>query len=148
MEKASSCRRVAQEARGLGWQVRARQAGDWTRPYGLTADLVEPLLRDVTPDVLQAIGPHAQAVLAAMSPAAGSALALPLGRHQMVGAVRRLLLATAAGKPVLVIVDDAHSADDASADLLMQLEASGPPVFVLLACRPPLPALVALPRSR
>ena len=143
MGKTAFCRRVAEEARGLGWQVRAMQASDWTRPYGLTADLVEPLLGD-DPEVLQAIGPHAQAVLAAMSPAAGSAqpLALPLGRHQMVGAVRRLLLATAAGKPVLVIVDDAHSADDASADLLMQLAASGPPVFVLLACRPTLPDLL------
>ncbi|HSV83723.1 MAG TPA: AAA family ATPase, partial [Ramlibacter sp.] len=144
MGKTAFCRRVAEEARGLGWQVRAMQASDWTRPYGLTADLVEPLLRNVTPDVLEAIGAHAQTVLAAMSPAAGSAqpLALPLGRHQMVGAVRRLLLATAAGKPVLVIVDDAHSADDASADLLMQLAASGPPVFVLLACRPTLPDLL------
>ena len=143
MGKTAFCRRVAEEARGLGWQVRSLQASDWTRPYGITADLVEPLLREA-PDALQAIGPHAQAVLAAMSPAAGSAppLALPLGRHQVVGAVRRLLLATAAGKPVLVIVDDAHSADDASAEVLMQLAASGPPVFVLLACRPTMPELL------
>ena len=143
MGKTAFCRRVAEEARGLGWQVRAMQASDWTRPYGLTADLVEPLLGD-DPGVLQAVGPHARAVLAAMSPAAGTAqpLALPIGRHQMVGAVRRLLLATAAGKPVLVIVDDAHSADDASAELLAQLAASGPPVFVLFACRPTLPDLL------
>ena len=143
MGKTAFCRRVAEEARGLGWQVRSLQASDWTRPYGITADLVEPLLSNA-PDVLQAIGPHSQKVLAAMSPTAGSEppLALPLGRHQMVGAVRRLLLATAADKPVLVIVDDAHSADDASADLLVQLAASGPPVFVLLACRPTLPQLL------
>jgi predicted ATPase len=68
---------------------------------------------------------------------------MPLGRHQMVGAVRRLLLATASDKPVLLIVDDAHSADDASAEALTQLAASGPPVFVLLACRPTLPDLLA-----
>lgn len=143
MGKTAFCRRVAQEARGLGWQVRALQAGDWTRPYGITADLVDPLLRE-SPEAAQAIGPHAQAVLAAMTPAAGAAppLALPLGRHQMVGAVRRLLLATAAGKPLLLIVDDAHAADDASIELLMQLAASGPSVFVLLACRPALPQLL------
>lgn len=143
MGKTAFCRRVAQEARGLGWQVRSLQASDWTRPYGLTADLVEPLLRE-SPDVPQAIGPHARTVLAAMTPDAGNTqpLALPLGRHQMVGAVRRLLLATAAAKPVLVIVDDAHSADDASAEVLVQLAASGPPVFVLLACRPALPDLL------
>jgi DNA-binding SARP family transcriptional activator len=143
MGKTSFCRRVAAEARGLGWQVRSLLASDWTRPYGITADLVEPLLRERA-DVLHAIGAHAQAVLAAMSPAAGAAqpLALPLGRHQVVGAVRRLLLATAADKPVLLIVDDAHSADDASVEALMQLAASGPPVFVLLATRPTLPPLL------
>lgn len=141
--KTSFCRRVAQEARGLGWQVRSVQASDWTRPYGITADLVQPLL-DGGPQVLDTIGPHAQAVLAAMTPMSQEAqpLALPIGRHQVVGAVRRLLLATAEGKPVLVIVDDAHAADDASADLLAHLAASGPPVFVLLACRPALPALL------
>ncbi len=143
MGKSAFCRRLAQEARGLGWQVRALQAGDWTRPYGITADLVEPLLRE-SPGAAQAIGPHAQAVLAAMTPAAGAApaLALPLGRHQMVGAVRRLLLATADARPVLLIVDDAHAADDASIETLLQLAASGPPVFVLLACRPALPPLL------
>jgi len=143
MGKTAFCRRVAEEARGLGWQVRALQASDWTRPYGITADLVEPLLQEL-PDVQQALGPHAQAVLAALTPAAGAAqpLALPLGRHQMVGALRRLLLATAAGKPVLLIVDEAHSADDASVEALMQLAASGPPLFVLLACRPALPPLL------
>jgi tetratricopeptide (TPR) repeat protein len=59
-----------------------------------------------------------------------------------VGAVRRLLVATAQGKPVLLLVDDAHAADDASAELLAQLAASGAPVFVLLACRPALPPVL------
>jgi DNA-binding SARP family transcriptional activator/tetratricopeptide (TPR) repeat protein len=149
MGKTAFCRRVAEEARGLGWQVRSLQASDWTRPYGIAADLVEPLLREA-PGVRQAIGPHAQAVLAAMSSDAGDArpLALPIGRHQVVGALRRLLLATAGDKPVLVIVDDAHAADDASAEALTQLAASGPPVFVLLACRPALPELLGRHVSR
>lgn len=149
MGKTAFCRRVAQEARGLGWQVRSLQASDWTRPYGLTDDLVAPLMRE-HPDALHAIGPHARAVLSAMSPGIepGQPLVLPIGRHQMVGAVRRLLLATAADKPVLLIVDDAHSADDASAEMLAQLAASGPPVFVLLACRPALPDLLGRHVSR
>ena len=147
--KTAFCRRVAEEARGLGWQVRSLQASDWTRPYGLAGDLVEPLLLD-HPDAQQAIGPHAHAVLAALTPTDVHAqpLVLPLGRHQVVGAVRRLLLATAAGKPVLVIVDDAHCADDASAETLTQLAASGPPVFVLFACRPALPQLLERNVSR
>ncbi len=149
MGKTAFCRRVAQEARGLGWQVRLLQASDWTRPYGLAADLVEPLLRE-HPDALQAVGPHAGAVLAGMRPAGEPAppLALPVGRHQVAGAVRRLLLATSGDKPVLLIVDDAHAADDASAGLLAQLAASGPPVFVLLACRPALPDLLGAEAAR
>jgi DNA-binding SARP family transcriptional activator len=142
MGKTAFCRRVAEEARGLGWKVRSLQSGDWTRPYGITADLVEPLLHELT-DVPAAIGEHAHTVLSAMARADDAQpLALSLGRHQVVGAVRRLLLATAAGKTVLVIVDDAHAADDASAELLTQLAASGPPVFVLFACRPTLPVLL------
>ncbi|HYD77087.1 AAA family ATPase [Ramlibacter sp.] len=143
MGKTAFCRRVASEARGLGWQVRSLQAGDWTRPYGIAADLVLPLLQEL-PDPAQAIGPHAQAVLAAMATDSGDAMpfALPLGRHQVVGAVRRLLLATSADLPVLLIVDDAHAADDASAELLVQLTASGPPLFVLFAARPALPPLL------
>lgn len=143
MGKTAFCRRVAEEARGLGWCVRSLQAGDWTRPYGITTDLVEPLLEEAA-DLRRAVGAPAQAVLAAMTPLAGEAppLALPLGRHQVVGAVRRLLLATAHEQPVLLVVDDAHAADDASAEVLAQLVASGPPVFVLLSCRPALPPLL------
>jgi DNA-binding SARP family transcriptional activator/tetratricopeptide (TPR) repeat protein len=144
MGKTSFCRRLTREARGLGWQVRAVQAGDWTRPYGLATDLVEPLLREAGEDVRQALGPHAQAVLAAMTPAGGSpqTMALPIGRHQVVGAVRRLLLATAQGQPVLLIVDDAHAADDGSAEVLAQLAASGAPLFLLLASRPAMPKVL------
>lgn len=144
MGKTAFCRRLARDARGLGWQVRAVQACDWTRPYGLATDLVEPLLREAGEIGRQALGAHAQAVLAAMTAAGGEpqAMALPIGRHQVVGAVRRLLLATAQDRPVLLIVDDAHAADDGSVEVLMQLAVSGAPLFVMLACRPPLPTLL------
>lgn len=144
MGKTSFCRRLAREARTLGWQVRMVQAGDWSRPYGLATDLVQPLLSEAGEDVRQALGPHAQSVLAAMMQEGeeAPAMALPIGRHQVVGAVRRLLLATAPGQAVLLIVDDAHAADDGSAEVLVQLAASGAPLFVLLACRPALPGLL------
>lgn len=140
MGKTAFCRRLVHEARGLGWTVRTVQAGDWARPYGLARDLVEPLLEEGGEPALAALGPHARAVLAAMTPAAGRShgIALPIGRHQVVGAVRRLLVATGRGKPVLLIVDDAHAADDGSAEVLGQLAAGGAPLFVLLACRPAL----------
>lgn len=144
MGKTAFCRRLATEARALGWQVRSVQATDWTRPYGLATDLVEPLLRETSDDVRQALGKHALAVLSAMTPAGGTPLnlALPIGRHQVVGAIRRLLLATAQGRPVLLIVDDAHAADDSSAEVLANIAASGAPLFVLLACRPALPQIL------
>lgn len=142
--KTTLCRRLAREARSLGWQVLSVQASDWTRPYGLATDLVEPLLQSADASARETLGPHARAVLAALTPAAGppEALPLPMGRHQVIGAVRRLLLATAQGRPVLLIVDDAHAADDASAELLAQLAASGPPLFVLLSARPALPPVL------
>lgn len=144
MGKTALCRQLAREARDLGWQVRAVQASDWSRPYGLATDLVEPLLFEAGEEVRQALGPHALAVLSAMTPAGGTspALALPMGRHQVVGALRRLLLATAQGRRVLLIVDDAHAADDSSTEVLVHLAASGAPVFVLLACRLPLPPVL------
>ena len=52
MGKTAFCRRVAEEARGLGWQVRAMQASDWTRPYGLTADLAAGTPPDAAADAL------------------------------------------------------------------------------------------------
>jgi DNA-binding SARP family transcriptional activator len=143
MGKTAFCRRLAQEARGLGWQVHLVQASDWTRPYGLATDLIEPLLQAGETRVREAIGQHAQAVLGALIPDSDAqALALPIGRHQVVGAVRRLLMASALGKPVILVVDDAHAADDSSAELLTQLAASGPPLFVLFACRPQLPTVL------
>ena len=75
-----------------------------------------------------------------LSPHAAPADTLPgpLGRHQVVGAIRRLLLAAAPGKDVLLLVDDAHLADDADVDVIMQLAASrSAGLCVLLAIRPP-----------
>ncbi|WP_420473707.1 ATP-binding protein [Noviherbaspirillum sp. ST9] len=144
MGKTALCRRLQREAREMGWQVRAVQASDWTRPYGLAKDLIEPLLLEAGDSAREALGRHALAVLTAMNPAGrpAQALALPISRHQVVGAVRRLLLATAPGRPVLLVVDDAHCADDASAEILAHLAASGPPLFVLLGCRPSLPQVL------
>jgi DNA-binding SARP family transcriptional activator len=144
MGKTAFCRWLSRKARNLDWHVHLVQAGDWTRPYGLVTDLVEPLLRAGGESALASLGSHSKAILAAMTADAGApgALPLPIGRHQVVGAVRRLLLAASPGKPVLLIVDDAHCADDSSAELLSLLAASGPPLFVLFACRPQLPELL------
>jgi DNA-binding SARP family transcriptional activator len=145
MGKSTLCTRLADDARALGWRVHDVQASAAARPFGLVADLVDPLLlADRDGALLRAAGPHAHAVLAALTPLASPAapLSLPLSRHQVVGALRRVLLAAATASPCLVLADDMHRADDGSAEVLLQLAASGPPVSVLLAYRPRQPAML------
>ena len=77
-------------------------------------------------------------MLAQLSPLAAPASDLlgPLGRHQVVGAVRRLLLAAATDTDILLQVDDAHLIDDADVEVLVQLATAGAPVCLLIASRP------------
>jgi DNA-binding SARP family transcriptional activator len=128
-------------ARERGWAVVRVDAAQTGRPHAVIAALAE---RIVLTDrgVLDRVGAPARSVLALLSPLAAPAADLPgpLGRHQLIGACRRLLLAAAQGRDILVQVDDAHLIDDAEADLLMHLANSGPPICLLLAMRPPAPA--------
>jgi len=136
--KSALGREIAAQAGGRGWRVVRVQATDSGRAYAVVTSIAERLLlEDHAP--LDRIGDSARNVLALLTPLAAPAkpLAGPLGRHQVVGAVRRLLLASAAGADVLLQVDDGHLAGDADADVLMQLVMSGAPVCVLLGVRPP-----------
>jgi tetratricopeptide (TPR) repeat protein len=78
-------------------------------------------------------------VLAELSPLAEPAppTAAPLTRHQVIAALRRALTIAEDRPPTLLCVEDAHLADEASADVLHQLVAAGAgiPFVVLLACR-------------
>jgi tetratricopeptide (TPR) repeat protein len=109
-----------------------------TRAYAVVAAIAERLLlEDRAP--LDRIGEAARNVLGLLTPLAAPSRSLPgpLGRHQVVGAIRRLLVAAAAGDDVLLQVDDGHLADDADVDVLMQIAMSGAPVCLLLGVRPP-----------
>ena len=110
------------------------------RTYGAVASIAEGIILD-NRAVLDRIGAPARTVLSLLSP-----LALPannpqgpLGRHQVVGAMRRLLLAAASGRDLLLQVDDAHLLDDADVEVLVQLAMVGAPVFLLIAMRPMAP---------
>ncbi len=135
--KSALGREIAAQAETRGWavcRVAASQAG---RTYAVMGDITERLIVEDR-SVLDRIGAQARAVLALLNPHAAPADPLPgpLGRHQVVGAIQRLLLAAAPGKEVLLQIDDAHLADDADVDVITQLAATGAGLCVLLTTRP------------
>jgi DNA-binding SARP family transcriptional activator/tetratricopeptide (TPR) repeat protein len=136
--KSALGREIAGQARDRGWHVRRVQATGSGRAYALVAAIAEQLLLDDHAP-LDRIGEAARSVLGLLTPLAAPARPLPgpLGRHQVVGAIRRLLVAAAGGADVLLQVDDAQLAGDADVDVLMQLAMSGPPLCLLLGVRPP-----------
>jgi len=137
--KSSLCREIRGLAGERGWAVVGIDALEAGRPYAAIVSAAEQLVVDDRA-LLDAIGAPARAVLNVLSPVAAPADPLPgpLGRHQVIGAFRRALLAASAGEPVLVLVDDAHLLDDSDVDVLLQLVSTGRPVSVILAMRLPL----------
>ncbi|WP_332777672.1 ATP-binding protein [Polaromonas sp.] len=135
--KSALCREAESQARSRGWvalRVDATQAG---RTYGLVAAIAERLILDDRAR-MDRIGAPARSVLAELTPLAAPAGQLPgpLSRHQVVGAIRRLLLAAAEDAALLLQIDDAHLVEDSDADVLLQLAMAGPPVCLLMTLRP------------
>lgn len=135
--KSALCREIGAQARGRGWMGLRIDAAETGRAYGVVAAIAERLILDDRA-LLDRIGAPARAVLALLSPLASPATELPgpLGRHQVVGAIRRLLLAAGPGTDILLLVDDAHLIEDADVDVLVQLAMAGAPLCVVLATRP------------
>lgn len=135
--KSALCGEICAQARRRGWTVLRLEAADTGRPYGAVASIAERVMLEDR-GLLDRIGPPARAVLALLSPLATPADASlgPLGRHQVVGAIRRLLLAAAPDTDILLQVDDAHLIDDADVEVLVQLAMTGGPLCLLLATRP------------
>ncbi len=136
--KSALGREIGVQAQARGWTVWRVEASQTGRAYAVMSAIAERLILDDR-GVLDRIGAQARAVLALVSPQAAPADTLPgpLGRHQVVGAMRRLLLASAPGSDILLNVDDAHLADDADVDVIAQLAATGAGLCVLLITRPP-----------
>lgn len=135
--KSALCGEIGAQARRRGWTVLRLDAADTGRPYGAVASIAERLMLEDR-GLLDRIGPPARAVLALLSPLATPADTSqgPLGRHQVVGAIRRLLLAAAPDTDLLLQVDDAHLIDDADVEVLVQLAMTGGPLCLLIATRP------------
>ena len=96
----------------------------------LSSVVEEMLLR--YPSMSDRLNDRTRAVLARLTPVAQPPDAADgsFTRHQMLGAMQQMVVA--AGKRVVIVVDDAHRADDSSLEVLAQLteRAEGGPVVV------------------
>lgn len=91
------------------------------------------------PDVLDAVGERGRTVLAELTSmvAPTEPRHVPVSRHRVVGALRRVLGAAGGVEGIVVIVDDAHLVDEATLDVLVHLGRPGPvPILIALAYRP------------
>src|SRR5690606_12147543 len=118
-----------------GWTVAATSGRGVVEPYAPLGELVGQLAGDGD-GLLDGLGDTPRAALRAVSGTAAPPAGLT--RHQVIGALRRLLRAAAAGGPgALVVLDDAHEADEATVDALAHLPVAGPrAVALVVAYRP------------
>lgn len=132
--KTTICRQAGRIAEAAGWSCRWTTADGDARPYAPLITLVEDLLLDHG-DVLEHLRGNAAAVLGALLPErVGATAEGPVSRHQVVGALQQLLHAVDR-RPVVLVVDDAHLADEATVDAVGHLAASARDVVVVLARR-------------
>jgi DNA-binding SARP family transcriptional activator len=137
--KTALCRQVASSARERAWLVVTVVATAGGGPYAPLVSAVEQLLsRDHT--LLDDLPDRARSTLAELT-----LLATPappheggLSRHMVIGAVRRLLMTCGDATGVLLVIDDAHLADDATTEACVQLARTGGglPFLGVLAYRP------------
>jgi hypothetical protein len=108
-------------------------------PYALLVEAIDVLV-GADSRLLDVLPGRTRSVLAQLTVLAAPAEPLdgPVTRHQVIGALRRLLLAAAGDTGIVVVVDDAHLADDDAIEALLHLagvSGSGRPL-VVLAYRP------------
>ena len=132
--KTTICQELGALATAAGWRCFWATADGGDQPYGPLLPMLEELLADDR-EVLPRLPGNAAAVLGALVPGlGGKPTEGPLSRHQVVGAVQQLLLAVAEG-PAVLVVDDAHLADEATIDVVGHLAASVRDVVVVLVRR-------------
>jgi DNA-binding SARP family transcriptional activator/tetratricopeptide (TPR) repeat protein len=135
--KSALCREVAAMAPSEGWIPITITASKGDPPYTPLAAVVEEVVRRDRSWV-EAVRGQPRAVLAELSPLAGPAPPLGggLSRHKVIGAFRHLFSARSDGAALLLVVDDAHLADEATTEALLHLAGGkGPPFLTVLAYR-------------
>ena len=132
--KSTLCRELAVLADDGGWRVATVTAGPARGAYAALSALVHQLLgRDRT--LLDRLPAQARAVLAQLTALAGPRAQGELTRHMVIGAVHRLVTAHREVRGVLLVVDDAHLADEATVEACEQLARADDDVLVALAYR-------------
>lgn len=126
MGKSAFCRELLHRAAGEGWRVLTVAATTSGVPYAPLSAMLEQVLTGSHGAVAGLRG-RTRSVLGELTPLvkAGAPLSGPMTRHQVIAAVRRSLTLTDPAPPTLVCLEDAHLADEASADVLRQLVAAG-----------------------
>lgn len=137
--KSALCRQLAASAGERGWLVASAAATAGSAPYAaLVAALGQLLGHDRT--LLATLSRTARSTLAELMAAATPARPRETGltRHRVIGAVRRLVDACGDAAGVLVVLDDAHLADDATLEAWAHLarEVGRPPLLGVAAFRP------------
>jgi len=133
--KSAMARETARRAEDAGWRVIRTTTTDSDAPYAPLAVALEQLLADGH-GALADLPERTRSVLAELTPVASPAppQRSALTRHQVIAALRRALWLPTQPPPTLLMVEDAHLCDEATADVLHQLLAAGaggPLVFVL-----------------
>jgi ATP/maltotriose-dependent transcriptional regulator MalT len=122
-------------------------------PFWVFADALDEYVQALEPRRLAGLDDAVRAELATVLPSLGGAAATGQAeRYRAHRAVRELLELLAAAKPLVLVLDDLHWADDASVELLGALLRRPPDAAVLLAAasRPrqrPQPLATALDRA-
>ncbi len=136
--KSALCRELSDRAAARGWRVLTVRATGADAPYAPIGTAIEQLLVGGRAG-LDDLPVRTRSILAELSPSARPAPPLTgaLTRHQVVAALRRALALRADAPPTLLRVEDAHLADEATADVLHQLVAGGGDgaLLVVLAVR-------------
>ena len=150
---------VRERAQAAGMLVLEGRAAEYERtvPFGLVVDALDDHVATLHPRRVESVGPDLAAVLPAAA-AARSGEGEPDGaaagaaeRFRYHRAVRALLELLGRERPVALLLDDLHWADDASVELVLHLLRRPPraPHLLAFALRPqePAPRLLAAARS-
>jgi DNA-binding SARP family transcriptional activator/tetratricopeptide (TPR) repeat protein len=137
--KSTLCGQLAALAAESERLVVSVAAASGDRPYAPLTAAVEDLLRR-DGSLLDAVSGATRSVLAGLTPLARPAQPPEQGlnRHMVIGAVHRMLMAAAPAAGALLVVDDAHLADDATTETCAQLARTRGrrPLLVAIAYRP------------